>query len=117
MLRPFRYHKEIPIEYRDEIRNMLAKRGVVTGTEVEEFQVEAMLNRANDKIMNLIDRTNQMMTRNLKALQDFKRRNLTIRTDQINIAQNQVNQVVKKSRKRSSRGSSQGPSGDLPSDQ
>ena len=84
---------------------------------VDDFKVEEMLNRASDKLQALIDRANQMMIRNLKALQDYKKGNLTIRTDQINVAQNQVNQVVKKSRKRNSRGSSQDPSGDLPSDQ
>jgi len=79
---------------------------------VDDFKVEDMLNRASDKLQLLIDRANQMMIRNLKALQDFKRGSLTIRTDQINIAQNQVNQVVKKSRRRSSHGSSQDSPGD-----
>ncbi len=79
---------------------------------VDDFKVEEMLNRASDKLQLLIDRANQMMIRNLKALQDFKRGSLTIRTDQINIAQNQVNQVIKESRQRSSRGSSQDSPGD-----
>ena len=81
------------------------------------WKVEEMVNRASEKLLGLIDRANRMMIRNLKASQDVKKGNLTIRTDQINVAQNQVNQVVKKSRKRNSRGSSKGPAGDLPSDQ
>ena len=55
--------------------------------EVESFKIEAMLNRASDKFMNLIDRA--------------------IRTDQVNIAQQQVNQVVKVKGQRGSRGRSQ----------
>ncbi len=79
------------------------------GWEVEEFQVEAMLNRASDKLMNLIDRTNQMMIRNLKVIRDLKTGTLSIRAEQVNIAQQQVNQVVKGKRKRGSRSASQDP--------
>lgn len=77
------------------------------GWEVEEFQVEAMLNRASDKLMNMIDRANQMMIRNIKAIRDLKTGTLSIRAEQVNIAQQQVNQVVKGNRKRGSRSSSQ----------
>ena len=66
----------------------------------DDFKVEAMLNRASDKLQALIDRANQMFIRNMKALQDFKKGNLIIRTEQINIAQQQVNQVVRDSSKK-----------------
>ena len=89
--------------------NLRDKRGQI----VDDFKVEAMLNRASDKILPMIDRANQMLIRNLKALQDFKRGNLIIRTEQINIAQQQVNQVVKgNKKKRRSRGEIQDPRGD-----
>jgi len=65
------------------------------GWEVEEFQVEAMLNRASDQLMNLIDRTNKVMIRNIKAIRDLKTGTLSIRAEQVNIAQQQVNQVVR----------------------
>jgi len=80
------------------------------GWVVDDFKVEAMLDRASDKLLAQIDRANQMLLRNLKALQDLKKGNLIIRTDQINIAQQQVNQVVKSSKKRRpSRGQIQDP--------
>ena len=56
--------------------------------------------------MNLIDRTNKMVLRNIKALQDLNMGSLSIRADQVNIAQNQLNQVVKGKRKPGSRSSS-----------
>ena len=69
-----------------------------------------MLNRFTDKLPAAIDRANQMLIRNIKALQDFKKGNLIIRTEQINIAQQQINQVVKGSKKeRPSRGQIQDP--------
>ena len=80
--------------------------------EVEDFKVEAMLNRANDKLMNLIDRTNKMMVRNIKAIRDLKTGTLPIRAAQVNIAQQQVNQLVEGKRKRGSRRSSQDSPGD-----
>ena len=80
--------------------------------EVANFKVEAMLNRASDTLMNLIDRANKMMIRNIKAIRDLKSGTLSIRADQVNIAQQQVNQVIKDKRKRGSRGSSQDFSGD-----
>ncbi len=80
------------------------------GWVVDDFKVEAMLDRASDKLLAQIDRANQMLLRNLKALQDLKKGSLIIRTDQINIAQQQVNQVVKSSKKRRpSRGQIQDP--------
>ena len=75
--------------------------------EVESFKIEAMLNRASDKFMNLIDRANNTMIRNIKAIRDLKSGSLSIRTDQVNIAQQQVNQVVKVKGQRGSRGRSQ----------
>ena len=84
--------------------------------EVEGFKVEAMLNRASDKFMNLIDRANNMMIRNIKAIRDLKSGSLSIRTDQVNIAQQQVNQVVKGKPKRGSRTRSQKLSGDSSTD-
>ena len=82
------------------------------GLEVAKFPVEDLLNRASDKLINLIDRTNQMMVRNLKALREHKMGTLSIRVEQVNIAQQQVNQLVKGKRKRGSRGSSEDPPGD-----
>jgi len=64
------------------------------------FKVEAMLNRASEKLINLIDRSNNMVIRNVKAIRDLKSGSLSIRTDQVNIAQQQVNQVVKGKPKR-----------------
>lgn len=84
--------------------------------EVEDFKVEAMLNRASDKFMNLIDRANNMMIRNVKAIRDLKSGSLSIRTDQVNIAQQQVNQVVKGKPKRGSRTRPQKLSGDSSTD-
>ena len=84
--------------------------------EVANFKVEAMLNRASDKLMNLIDRTNKMMIRNIKAIRDLKSGTLSIRTDQVNIAQQQVNQVIKGKPKRGSRTRSQKLSGDSSTD-
>ena len=76
------------------------------------FKVEDMLNRASDKLMNLIDRTNKMMIRNIKAIRDLKSGTLSIRAEQVNIAQQQVNQVIKDKRKWGSHGSSQDSPGD-----
>ncbi len=84
----------------------------------DDFKVEAMLDRASDKLQAQIDRANQMLIRNLKALQDLKKGNLIIRTDQINIAQQQVNQVVRgNKKKRHPRGQIQDPLGDSYSNQ
>ena len=60
---------------------------------VSNFKVEAMLNRASDKLMNLIERTNQMMIRNIKALRDLKMGNLSIKDDQIKRAQQQLEEM------------------------
>jgi hypothetical protein len=80
--------------------------------EVANFKVEAMLNRASDKLMNLIDRTNKIMIRNIKAIRDLKSGTLSIRAEQVNIAQQQVNQVVKDNKMRGSLGSPQDSPGD-----
>lgn len=75
------------------------------GRIVDDFKVEEMLNRASDKLQAQIERANQMMIRNIKTLVDLKKGNLVIRTEQINIAQQQINQVVKSNKKkRPSRG-------------
>ena len=88
------------------------------GLIVDDFKVEAMLDRASDKLQVQIDRANQMLIRDLKALQDLKKGNLIIRTDQINIAQQQVNQVVRgNKKKRHPRGQIQDPLGDSYSNQ
>ena len=82
------------------------------GLIVDDFKVEAMLDRASDKLQV------QMLIRDLKALQDLKKGNLIIRTDQINIAQQQVNQVVRgNKKKRHPRGQIQDPLGDSYSNQ
>ena len=94
--------------------NLRDKHGLI----VDDFKVEAMLERASDKLQAQIDRANQMLIRNLKALQDLKMGNLIIRTDQINIAQQQVNQVVRDNKKKGpSRGQIQDPSADSYSSQ
>ena len=80
--------------------------------EVANFKVEAMLNRASDKLMSLIDRTNKMMIRNIKAIRDLKAGTLSIRAAQVNIAQQQVNQLVEGESKQGSGSSSQDPPGD-----
>ena len=63
--------------------------------EVENFKVEAMLDRASDKLMKQIDDASKMMLRNVNALKDIKSGKLSIRADQVNIAQQQVNEFVK----------------------
>ena len=80
--------------------------------EVANFKVEDMLNRASDKLMNLIDRTNKMMIRNIKAIRDLKAGTLSIRAAQVNIAQQQVNQLVEGESKQGSGSSSQDSPGD-----
>ncbi len=88
------------------------------GWVVDDFKVEAMLDRASDKLLAQIDRGYQMLIRSMKSLQDFKKGNLIIKTEQINIAQQQINQVVKGNKKdRPSRGRKQDPLGDSYSNQ
>lgn len=69
---------------------------------VANFTVEAMLNRASDKLMTLIERTNQIMIRNIKALRDLKMGNLSIKDDQIKRAQKQLEEMgeIRKNRGR-----------------
>jgi len=88
------------------------------GWVVDDFKVEAMLDRASDKLLAQIDRGYQMLIRSIKSLQDFKKGNLIIKTEQINIAQQQINQVVRGNKKdRPSRGGKQDPLGDSDSNQ
>ena len=94
--------------------NLRDKQGLI----VDDFKVEAMLDRASDKLLAQIDRGYQMLIRSIKSLQDFKKGNLIIKTEQINIAQQQINQVVKGNKKdRPSRGRKQDPLGDSYSNQ
>ncbi len=94
--------------------NLRDKQGLI----VDDFKVEAMLDRASDKLLAQIDRGYQMLIRSIKSLQDLKKGNLIIRTEQINIAQQQINQVVKGNKKdRPSRGGKQDPLGDSDSNQ
>ncbi len=94
--------------------NLRDKQGLI----VDDFKVEAMLDRASDMLLAQIDRGYQMLIRSMKSLQDFKKGNLIIKTEQINIAQQQINQVVKGNKKdRPSRGGKQDPLGDSDSNQ
>ena len=80
--------------------------------EINKYKLEEMLDRVSDKIMSLVERNNKMMVRNIKAIRDLRSENLSIRTEQLNIALQQVNHVVKGNDKQPSRGSSQ----ELPED-
>ena len=98
----------------ESIGDNLSKRGRI----VDDAEVEEMLNRASDKLLAQIDRANQMVIRNIRALQDFKRGSIIIKTEQIKIAQQQINQVVKGNKKaRPSSGRKQDPLGDSYSNQ
>ena len=61
-------------------------------SEVAEFKVEKMLNRASDKLMALIERTNMTLIRNIKALRDLKMGTLTIHAEQVKLAREQMKQ-------------------------
>ena len=63
-------------------------------SEVAEFKVEKMLNRASDKLMALIERTNMTLIRNIKALRDLKMGTLTIHAEQVKLAREQMKQGV-----------------------
>jgi len=80
--------------------------------DVRNLKFEAMLNQASGSLMNLIDSSNKMMIRTIKALGDLNKGTLLIRAEQVNIADQQLNQVVKGHKKRGSRRRSINRSGD-----
>lgn len=84
--------------------------------DVSKFKFEAMLDRASGSLMNLIDSSNKMMIRTIKALGDLNKGTLLIRADQVNIGDKQLNQVVKGDRKRGSRRRPKNRSGDSKTD-
>jgi len=51
-----------------------------------------MLERAREQLQSMFDRANRMLIRNLQALRELQGGNLVIRAEQVNIAQQQVNQ-------------------------
>ena len=72
--------------------------------DLNTFKVDAMLDRASDSLMVLIDKSSKLMIVSLKALRDYKSGALSIRAEQINIGNQQVNQMVEaKNKKRTSR--------------
>jgi hypothetical protein len=58
----------------------------------EKYGVEDMLERARDQLQAMFDRANRSLIRNLRALQELQGGNLVVRAEQVNIAQQQVNQ-------------------------
>jgi len=79
--------------------------------DVSKFKFEGMLNQASGSLMTIIDSANKTMIRSIKALGDLNKGTLLIRAEQVNIADKQINQVVKGDRKRSSRRKSKNRSG------
>ena len=71
--------------------------------DVSKFKFDEMLKQASGSLMTIIDSTNKTMIRSIKALGDLNKGTLLIRAEQVNIADKQLNQVVKGDRKRSSR--------------
>ncbi len=75
--------------------------------DLTKFKVEVMLNRASDSLMVLIEKSTKVMILSLKALRDYKSGTLSIRAEQINIGNQQLNQMVEgKNKKRISRSKS-----------
>ena len=64
------------------------------GPAAEKFHVEEMLERASERLQAMFDRANRTLIRNLRALRELQGGNLVIRADQVNIAQQQLNQQV-----------------------
>lgn len=62
------------------------------GYVADGFHVEDMLERARDQLQAMFDRANRSLIRNLRALRELQGGNLVIRAEQVNIAQQQVNQ-------------------------
>jgi len=67
------------------------------GIKVRGLRVEEIVERIVDKLMPLLDRSNRMMLRNLKALQDHRRPTMTSvnigQAGHVNVAAVQTNQV------------------------
>ena len=72
-----------------------AARNIVIG-----YRIEDMMNRITDKLQILLDRANQMMLRNLKALPEVPRRKTTDGIDQVEIAAEQLRRRVSHNGKR-----------------
>ena len=62
------------------------------GYVADGFHVEDMLERAREQLQAMLERANRMLIRNLRALRELQGGNLVVRAEQVNIAQQQVNQ-------------------------